>query len=47
MSGEQPSNVQRKASNAQSKADQTGIGKKQASEAQSAADHRAYPKHGL
>ncbi|MFC5651374.1 hypothetical protein ACFPYJ_20115 [Paenibacillus solisilvae] len=47
MSGEQPSNVQRKASQQQSKADRTGVGKQQASEAQSEADHRAYPKHGL
>lgn len=47
MSGEQPSNEQIKASQAQSLADQTGNNKEQASKMQSEADRRAVPKHGL
>ena len=47
MSGEQPSNKQRKASQAQSSADRTGIGKEKANEMQSEADRSAVPKHGL
>ncbi|CAH1217806.1 hypothetical protein PAECIP111893_04311 [Paenibacillus plantiphilus] len=47
MSGEQPSNEQIKASQAQSLADQTGNNKEQASKLQSEADRRAVPKHGL
>jgi len=47
MSGEQPSNLQRKASQAQSKADRFGQGKEQASQKQSEADRSAVPKHGL
>ncbi|UVI30850.1 hypothetical protein [Paenibacillus spongiae] len=47
MSGEQPSNRQRKASQAQSEADRTGKGKEQASRQQSEADRSAVPKHGL
>ncbi|MBW7476008.1 hypothetical protein K0T92_14775 [Paenibacillus oenotherae] len=47
MSGEQPSNEQRKASEAQSLADQTGTNKEKASQMQSEADRRAVPKHGL
>ncbi|WP_219839282.1 hypothetical protein [Paenibacillus sp. R14(2021)] len=47
MSGEQPSHLQRKASQAQAKADQSGSGKAAASKAQSEADRAAVPKHGL
>ncbi|QYR21323.1 hypothetical protein KZ483_27230 [Paenibacillus sp. sptzw28] len=47
MSGEQPSNRQRKASQAQSLADRKGTGKEKASEMQSEADRSAVPKHGL
>ncbi|WP_274648844.1 hypothetical protein [Paenibacillus humicola] len=47
MAGEQPSNEQRKASQAQSEADRTGTGKAKASEMQSEADRSAVPKHGL
>lgn len=47
MANEHASNPQREASKKQSKADRTGVGKEQASAAQSEADQRAYPKHGL
>jgi hypothetical protein len=47
MSGEQPSNKQRQAAQAQSEADRTGAGKEKASRMQSEADRAAVPKHGL
>ncbi|WP_169306737.1 hypothetical protein [Cohnella pontilimi] len=47
MSDEQPSAGQKKASAAQSRADETGAGKERASKMQSRADRAAYPKHGL
>ncbi|MFF2483151.1 hypothetical protein [Paenibacillus sp. NPDC058071] len=47
MSGEQPSQKQKAASAAQSRADRSGSGKQQASEQQSDADRAAVPKHGL
>ncbi|MFC4775964.1 hypothetical protein ACFO9Q_04115 [Paenibacillus sp. GCM10023252] len=47
MSGEQPSNKQRQASRAQSKADRTGSGKERSEQLQSEADRAAVPKHGL
>ncbi|MEV5029203.1 hypothetical protein [Paenibacillus sp. LPE1-1-1.1] len=47
MSGEQPSDQQKKASKAQSKADRNLASKQAASELQSDADRAAVPKHGL
>ncbi|HTG67973.1 MAG TPA: hypothetical protein VL921_01845 [Candidatus Udaeobacter sp.] len=47
MSGEQPSDLQKKASKAQSKADRNQASKESASELQSVADRAAVPKHGL
>lgn len=47
MSGEFPSQKQREASQAQSRADRTGNGKEKASRLQSEADRAAVPKHGL
>ncbi|MCC3374764.1 hypothetical protein [Cohnella sp. REN36] len=46
MSGEQPSEAQIKASQAQSKADRTGQGQAAARRRQSEADRAAVPKHG-
>lgn len=45
MSGEQPSNEQRKASQTQSLADRGGASKEKASRLQSEADQRAMRKH--
>ncbi|WP_169085580.1 hypothetical protein [Paenibacillus sp. PL91] len=47
MSGEQPSDQQKAASKAQSKADRNQASKESASELQSNADRAAVPKHGL
>ncbi|NIK78132.1 hypothetical protein FHS15_003270 [Paenibacillus castaneae] len=47
MSGKQPSDLQKKASKAQSLADRNEASKHSASELQSEADRAAVPKHGL
>lgn len=47
MSGEQPSDRQKAASQAQSLADRHLANKEQASRQQSEADRAAVPKHGL
>jgi hypothetical protein len=47
MSGELPSANQKAASNAQSEAAHTGVGKEKARRLQSNADRAAVPKHGL
>lgn len=47
MSGEQPSDKQKTASKAQSRADRSHVSKQAASELQSGADRAAVPKHGL
>ncbi|WP_175598055.1 MULTISPECIES: hypothetical protein [Paenibacillus] len=47
MSGKQPSDQQKAASKAQSRADRNLASKESASELQSDADRAAVPKHGL
>ncbi|WP_424768696.1 hypothetical protein [Paenibacillus sp. sgz302251] len=47
MSDKQPSDQQKAASKAQSRADRHQAGKQEASEMQSEADRAAVPKHGL
>lgn len=47
MSGQQPSDQQKAAGKAQSKADRHLASKEAASEMQSKADRAAVPKHGL